>query len=151
MGGPIDAFWDQTRSCGTCGKDDIFSAEEQRFWHETLGFFVESVPIQCQECLSTRRQESCSICRDREYGARLAITGTATIFMAHPGHCLGFKTMGWFRSVLCDLTCVRCGTVQEQHVQFKTEDDDSAMPFYQEGDVVPDLVAGEYERQLTPR
>lgn len=30
-------------------------------------------------------------------------------------------------------------------MQFKTEDDDSAMPLYQEGDVVPDLVAGEYD------
>ena len=55
LGGPIDAFWDQTRSCGTCGKDYIFSAEEQRFWYETLGFFVESVPIQCQECRRDRR------------------------------------------------------------------------------------------------
>lgn len=50
LGGPIDAFWDQTRHCEMCAKDYLFSAEEQRFWYETLGFFVESAPLQCQDC-----------------------------------------------------------------------------------------------------
>lgn len=55
LGGPIDAFWDQTRECGTCAKDYVFGAEEQQFWYETLGFFVESVPLQCPACRKKTR------------------------------------------------------------------------------------------------
>ena len=55
LGGPIDAFWDQTRKCGTCSNDYVFGAEEQQLWYETLGFFVESVPLECQGCRQQMR------------------------------------------------------------------------------------------------
>jgi len=50
LGGPVEAFWDQTRYCATCSKDYLFTAEEQRLWYETLKFPFHSVPIQCTEC-----------------------------------------------------------------------------------------------------
>lgn len=50
LGGPIHAFWDQTRTCGTCDRDYVFSGQEQRFWYETLKFYVDSVPVQCSDC-----------------------------------------------------------------------------------------------------
>ena len=52
--------------------------------------------------------------------------------------------MGCFRIVYCDLTCVRCGSIQPQGVQFYTGNDYD-FPEYEEGQVVPDLAAGEYE------
>jgi len=33
-----------------CAQDYLFSAEEQRFWYETPGFFVQSAPMQCPDC-----------------------------------------------------------------------------------------------------
>ena len=57
LAGPILAFWDQTRLCGMCSTRYVFSAEEQRFWYETLQFFVESAPLQCQDCRRVVRQQ----------------------------------------------------------------------------------------------
>ena len=42
-------------TCSRCGQDFTFSAEEQRFWYEELGFYVDSLPRQCRECRSEER------------------------------------------------------------------------------------------------
>lgn len=44
LGGPIEVFRDQTRFCGMCASDYLFSAKEQQFWYETLGFSLQSAP-----------------------------------------------------------------------------------------------------------
>lgn len=51
--------------------------------------------------------------------------------------------MGNFRILSCDLPCVRCGAIQSQGVQFKTDDDDDIFQ-YQEGQVELEIPAGEY-------
>ena len=55
IGGPITAFWDQTRQCRTCSKFYTFGAAEQKFWYESLVFFVESAPLECPECRKETR------------------------------------------------------------------------------------------------
>lgn len=50
QGGPVEAYWDQTRYCETCSNEYVFSAQEQQFWYETLKFSFHSVPIQCPQC-----------------------------------------------------------------------------------------------------
>lgn len=55
IGGPIAAFWDQTRQCGTCSKSYVFGAAEQKYWYESLVFFVESAPLECPGCRKETR------------------------------------------------------------------------------------------------
>jgi hypothetical protein len=46
-------YVDEPRTCVQCGEEFVFSASEQRFWYETLGFHLDS---QCIRCLKCRRQ-----------------------------------------------------------------------------------------------
>jgi hypothetical protein len=51
-------FWyiDAAFACGRCGKNFVFSADEQRFWYEEAGFYVDSFPRQCRECRRELRE-----------------------------------------------------------------------------------------------
>jgi Probable zinc-ribbon domain len=53
---PVFAYLDQTRSCGDCQSEFLFSASEQAYWYETLQFVMHSVPKQCPDCRKTRRK-----------------------------------------------------------------------------------------------
>lgn len=50
-------FWyvDASYTCADCGREFFFSAREQRFWYETLGFRIEAEPIYCAQCRKKRR------------------------------------------------------------------------------------------------
>ena len=52
-------YVNEAKICVQCGADFVFSATEQKFWYETLGFYGESVPIRCQKC--RRQQKSASV------------------------------------------------------------------------------------------
>jgi Probable zinc-ribbon domain len=52
---PYFAFIDAELQCEDCGKPFVFAAAEQRFWYETLKFWVQSRPKQCIPCRRTRR------------------------------------------------------------------------------------------------
>ncbi len=47
------AFEDKTLVCKDCGKEFIFSAGEQEFYHER-GF--ENEPVRCRDCRDKRRR-----------------------------------------------------------------------------------------------
>ncbi len=51
-------FWyiDASFACDRCGENFIFSADEQRFWYEEAGFYVDSFPRQCRECRRELRE-----------------------------------------------------------------------------------------------
>lgn len=51
-------YVDQYQVCIQCGKDFVFSAAEQKFWYETLGFYGTSVAIRCKECRRKKRTEA---------------------------------------------------------------------------------------------
>ncbi|CAM3248381.1 hypothetical protein STSO111631_09650 [Stackebrandtia soli] len=56
MWGPKYFYADDRRRCLDCHADFVFSATEQRFWYEALGFSFDSRPIRCAPCRRTRRR-----------------------------------------------------------------------------------------------
>lgn len=47
---PYFIYRDKEHECRTCGSKFIFSKEEQRFWYEDLGFWVQSEAVNCKVC-----------------------------------------------------------------------------------------------------
>src|SRR5690349_12571086 len=41
---PYLAYFDKSGVCTKCGSEFIFPKEEQRYWYEELGFWVQSYP-----------------------------------------------------------------------------------------------------------
>jgi putative zinc ribbon protein len=56
---PRRYYVDVLRTCGSCARHFIFFAKEQRYWFETLKFFVDADCVLCPDC----RRESRSIQR----------------------------------------------------------------------------------------
>lgn len=56
---PRKYYVDVLRNCITCRRPFIFFAREQRYWFETLRFFVDADCVQCPDC----RRESKAIQR----------------------------------------------------------------------------------------
>lgn len=50
LGGPIPIYADQKRGCRDCRQPFVFTAAEQQFWFEGLGFNYESKAIRCAPC-----------------------------------------------------------------------------------------------------
>jgi tetratricopeptide (TPR) repeat protein len=50
-------YLDEGRACVQCGNDFVFTANEQRFWYETLKFNIDTVAIRCTRCRRGRRQQ----------------------------------------------------------------------------------------------
>src|SRR5262249_52890863 len=55
---------DVLRECRTCGRPFIFFAREQRYWYETLRFYVDADCVLCPDC---RRAEQTIRRRLRRY------------------------------------------------------------------------------------
>jgi hypothetical protein len=47
---PVLYYFDVERVCLDCGRPFIFFAEEQRHWHETLGFALDADCVRCTDC-----------------------------------------------------------------------------------------------------
>lgn len=56
---PRQYYVDVLRECRTCGRSFIFFAKEQRYWFETLKFFVDADCVHCPDC----RRESRAVQR----------------------------------------------------------------------------------------
>jgi len=52
---PRQWYVDAVFVCRDCGKEFVFSANEQRFWYEDRQFFIESLPKQCIDCRKAER------------------------------------------------------------------------------------------------
>ena len=67
-------YWyvEVTFHCARCGEAFVFSAEEQRFWYEDLGFYVDSCAKHCPTCrrqireLNALRQDAAALRRDAD-------------------------------------------------------------------------------------
>ena len=55
---PYFAFFDVTLLCGDCQQPFVFAGSEQRYWFETLLFWVQSRPKQCITCRRARRERA---------------------------------------------------------------------------------------------
>ena len=70
---PRKYYVDVLRSCRTCHRPFIFFAKEQRYWFETLRFFVDADCVHCPDC----RHESRAVQRRlRRYSDLFAKNGT---------------------------------------------------------------------------
>lgn len=58
MGGPLTVLAPMLRRCTDCDADFVFTADEQAFWYEELGFTVDSVPIRCVPCRRVARRRA---------------------------------------------------------------------------------------------
>jgi len=47
---PVLYYFDVKRTCVDCNRPFIFFAEEQRHWHETLGFHLSAECVRCFDC-----------------------------------------------------------------------------------------------------
>lgn len=56
LGGPAHVFGPLEKRCRDCKVDFVFTAEEQRHWYETLGFFLDATAVRCSSCRTKRRR-----------------------------------------------------------------------------------------------
>lgn len=54
---PYLAYFDLDKVCEKCHKDYVFRKEEQKYWYETLKFWVQSRPKHCTKCRQEVREE----------------------------------------------------------------------------------------------
>ena len=57
LGGPLPYYTDAERTCVQCQQPFLFSAQEQKFWYETLGFNNYSKAIRCVRCRKQKRSD----------------------------------------------------------------------------------------------
>ena len=55
--GPLSTYSDVPKTCFTCNQAFVFSANEQRYWYETLKFNLKSSPKNCPKCRSILRRK----------------------------------------------------------------------------------------------
>lgn len=54
----IPAFYEDTEfRCQDCGDYAIWTAKDQKWWHETMGKPIEQVAIRCLTCRKVKREE----------------------------------------------------------------------------------------------
>lgn len=53
---PRHWYIDATFQCEACSTEFVFSAQEQRFWYEDRGFYVDSIPRKCPACRKQARR-----------------------------------------------------------------------------------------------
>lgn len=51
---PYYAYRDEPNICAACGTNFVFEATEQKYWYETLQFWVQSYPKYCKGCYKQR-------------------------------------------------------------------------------------------------
>jgi hypothetical protein len=52
---PVTHYFDLRRQCRSCGRPFLFFADEQKYWHEELGFDLASDCVRCVGCRKARR------------------------------------------------------------------------------------------------
>jgi len=48
-------YFPRFRTCRHCGGFFVFSAKEQKYWYEDLGFYVDSTAVECVKCRKHKR------------------------------------------------------------------------------------------------
>ncbi|MDH5446687.1 MAG: zinc-ribbon domain-containing protein [Gammaproteobacteria bacterium] len=53
---PRKIYVDMEKQCADCKRPFIFYAQEQKYWYEILGFFIDADCIKCVECRKQERE-----------------------------------------------------------------------------------------------
>ncbi|MGW8395050.1 zinc-ribbon domain containing protein [Pseudoduganella sp. HUAS MS19] len=71
---PRPYYVDMLKTCVECSRAFIFFAREQRYWYETLGFYIDVDCVRCVEC--RRKQHTVKRHRERyaEFQARESLS-----------------------------------------------------------------------------
>lgn len=48
-------YVDQWYACVDCGKHEVWTAAQQKWWYETAKGYIDSIAIRCKPCRVTRR------------------------------------------------------------------------------------------------
>ena len=65
---PRRFYIDQLRTCWDCARPFLFFAREQRYWFETLRFFVDADAVRCTDCRRARHATAAAL---RRYSAAM--------------------------------------------------------------------------------
>ncbi len=71
---PRPYYVDILKTCVECGRAFIFYAREQRYWYETLGFYVDVDCVRCVECRRKRHAAKRHMERYAELQSRKSLT-----------------------------------------------------------------------------
>lgn len=52
---PPEYYYDVSFSCCDCGSDEIWTAEQQKWWHEEVGGYAFSGAVRCRTCREIER------------------------------------------------------------------------------------------------
>ena len=69
LGGPRHFYEDQERRCLQCDLPFVFTAKEQRYWYESLGFYLDAQAVRCLAC---RRRKRNALALERQVAAARA-------------------------------------------------------------------------------
>lgn len=50
-------YVNEYKTCIQCGKDFVFGAQEQKYWYETLKFYITATAGRCRDCRRRRRTD----------------------------------------------------------------------------------------------
>jgi hypothetical protein len=78
---PRKYYVDVLRSCRACHRPFIFFAREQRYWFETLRFFVDADCVQCPDCRRESRVVQRRLRRYSDLFAKKETTGKELMFL----------------------------------------------------------------------
>ena len=53
---PREVYVDIEKACRDCGRPFLFFAQEQKYWFEELGFYVDADCVKCVECRKTEQR-----------------------------------------------------------------------------------------------
>lgn len=82
---PRKYYVDVLRSCRTCHRPFIFFAKEQRYWFETLHFFVDADCVHCPDCRRESRTVQRRLRRYSDIFAKSEPTRKELMFLVDDG------------------------------------------------------------------
>jgi hypothetical protein len=82
---PRKYYVDVLRSCRTCHRPFIFFAKEQRYWFETLRFFVDADCVYCPDCRRKSRTVQRRLRRYSDLFAKKEPTRKELMFLIDDG------------------------------------------------------------------
>ena len=50
-------YRDKKFQCRTCGKQEVWTARQQKWWYEEAGGYLETTAVHCRECRDKRNKE----------------------------------------------------------------------------------------------
>jgi len=126
---PVTHYFDLKRTCRDCSRNFIFFAEEQRYWYETLQFYLGADCVRCIDCrleqrinAKLREQYETLLGRDDRSDTESLELADVAMLLIHRG-VFGNRCIERVRSFL---NSIHGDSSVRQHASFRVVDDWSA-------------------------